>query len=376
MRMPRSCARAASVRRPSCSWATVTCCAGAASSWFAVMSFRPSCTRIQRTPGLSSASRSKRASALGPTYGSAPSCSRRLPAMPPLAIPMPMPANAGSACRRAASASGQRASWSSPAPMPSAIESPTMASVPPAPPPSTSTSARNQRVSSFFAAGRSGAAVASPGTPTYAVCSAAPWTVAAGTLCGRYRLTASGCSAGTARSTGSLSTLAPGAIVVPGRPPKVSCRSLEGAMRAPPVDSATRAVPMASGAVPYRFDRRTRTRLPATLVRTTWRSVCAASAGPAESSEFDQPVRHAPSGAACAGRAVAASRVQSSRAARARAVIGDSGEWGTPIVARVCPPRNCQDWQAVRPVRQPGGGPRTRPGRACGSWRAPGRRRS
>src|SRR5262249_53512872 len=79
---------------------------------------------------------------------------------------------------------------------------------------------------------------------------------------------------GTARSTGSLTTGAPGGITIDACPPKVSGLP-EPVTRAEPLSlSAMCAAPTLRGQGPYSFERTTRTRLPPMLTRATCRTVC------------------------------------------------------------------------------------------------------
>ena len=90
---------------------------------------------------------------------------------------------------------------------------------------------------------------------------------------GRKMSMARSANAGTATPTGSLSAIAPAAMVVPGWPPKVSGRAEEGTIAASFWRSATLAAPTTSGKVPKTLLSTTRTRSPPMLVRTIWRSV-------------------------------------------------------------------------------------------------------
>jgi hypothetical protein len=90
------------------------------------------------------------------------------------------------------------------------------------------------------------------------------------------------------RQVGPGGTGAPGGIVMPVLPLKVSARSLPAAMPAPPWRSATWASPMRKGVVPSSLEMRIRTRVPPMVVCTIRRKVwllkvwvCAASGGPA-----------------------------------------------------------------------------------------------
>src|SRR5437764_6608851 len=133
-----------------------------------------------------------------------------------------------------------------------------------------------------------------------AVCMPDPWTVDTATSPGRWMLTGRSPGAGSAIATGSLSALAPGAIVTDARPSKVTGWSVPAWIRAAPACTARRTGPIVTGAVPYRLDRRSRTPDPAMLVRTTWRMVCAFSAGPVESGTAVQTGTQAPSDTGCA----------------------------------------------------------------------------
>src|SRR3954452_9223490 len=79
---------------------------------------------------------------------------------------------------------------------------------------------------------------------------------------------------GTSSATASLSAGAPAGILTEARPEKVSLRSESATMLEPlPARRATCASPTTSGPRPNSFESRTRSRLPARLVCTIWRSV-------------------------------------------------------------------------------------------------------
>ena len=80
-------------------------------------------------------------------------------------------------------------------------------------------------------------------------------------------------SGATASSTGSLIAGAPGGMVTEGLPLKVSARSDPASIAAPSPESATCAAPTTSGAVPYSLEITTRTWLPPSDTRATWRIV-------------------------------------------------------------------------------------------------------
>ena len=80
-------------------------------------------------------------------------------------------------------------------------------------------------------------------------------------------------SGASARSTGSLTSVAPARIDAVGAPPNVSRFDDAATIEASLSRSATLAAPISIGAVPNALLSTTRTRLPPMLVRTTWRSV-------------------------------------------------------------------------------------------------------
>ena len=96
--MPRARARATRAFMPSMIWAADTWSSGVVSMSAALTSLLPCSRMIQRTPGVLSASRSKRERPLGPMNGGLPSLRSRLPAMP--ALTTAIEAVEGCACRR------------------------------------------------------------------------------------------------------------------------------------------------------------------------------------------------------------------------------------------------------------------------------------
>src|ERR1017187_818276 len=87
-------------------------------------------------------------------------------------------------------------------------------------------------------------------------------------------LTARSAEAGALRSTGLLNTSAPGGIVMPGRPLKVSARSDPGTILEPAPRIARRAAPMVTALVPKAFESLTRNRSPPMVIWTISRRVC------------------------------------------------------------------------------------------------------
>jgi hypothetical protein len=98
--------------------------------------------------------------------------------------------------------------------------------------------------------------------------------VVTGVLSGRNRLTARSESAGTSRSTGSLSTVAPAAMFTVERPRNASARSDAGSVSASLRRRAMRAPPITSGRSPNVFESLILMRRPPALVctirRTLW----------------------------------------------------------------------------------------------------------
>ena len=84
----------------------------------------------------------------------------------------------------------------------------------------------------------------------YAFCFPSLCQVVVGEIWAKKAETATVASAGTSRSTGSLSAGAPGGIVTEGSPPKVSARSVPSLIEPPSPSSATCAASIVSGAVP------------------------------------------------------------------------------------------------------------------------------
>ena len=99
------------------------------------------------------------------------------------------------------------------------------------------------------------------------------WTVGNPVSSGRYTDTARSASAGTVRSTGSLTTIVPGGTTVDGRPPNVSARSEAGTIAAPFARSAMCAAPTFSVGFSSAFASDTRTRLPPRLACAIMRTV-------------------------------------------------------------------------------------------------------
>ena len=89
-------------------------------------------------------------------------------------------------------------------------------------------------------------------------------------------MTVSDSSAETGNAAGSDAATRPAEIVAERAPWKVSDRTVPGSTAAPSRVLAMVAPVTCSGLVPYRFDSRTRTRLPPRLTRMTCRTVWSA----------------------------------------------------------------------------------------------------
>ena len=203
-----------------------------------------------------------------------PSDNSRAPEMPALITATPCGA------RRLARKSGQRASIPRLALAPSVIESPRMATAcAPGWRLHLNRTEQKARRGGLYAGARRRCARPASGpagrsTPSRAHPSE---TWSTGLACGRWMLTVSRARSGTDRSTGSLTSGAPGATLAAGWPENVSVRRLPASMAEPDAASATVAAPMRSGTLPYAFDSTMRTRGPPTLRRATWRTVCPCS---------------------------------------------------------------------------------------------------
>jgi hypothetical protein len=75
------------------------------------------------------------------------------------------------------------------------------------------------------------------------------------------------------RSTGSLTSGAPGGMTAVALPPKVTGLTVAGSMASPPADKATVVFPIVTGRVPNSFESTMRTWSPPTLMRAICRTV-------------------------------------------------------------------------------------------------------
>jgi len=155
---------------------------------------------------------------------------------------------------------------------PSVIESPNATIAAEASGASTSTPEMNIQAVEVAAPGNSTTDVESPAL-MYAVRRAIECLVAGPVSSGRYTLMARSASAGISRSTGSLSALAPGGILIDGFPANVNTRSDPSTIADSWAWRATCAAPMVTADPPNAFDSCTRSRRPPMLARTNMRSV-------------------------------------------------------------------------------------------------------
>ena len=123
----------------------------------------------------------------------------------------------------------------------------------------TSTPASQNRASVVELTGITALAVKSPGGEMKEVCRPSKCQVAGPVFPGTKMLTARSLRSGTLRSTGSLTTSAPGGMVMDGAPPKVNVLSDPGTIDAAVARSAICAAPITRPPAP-KVDSRTRTR--------------------------------------------------------------------------------------------------------------------
>src|SRR5262249_8106834 len=120
--------------------------------------------------------------------------------------------------------------------------------------------------------GMTSLAVKSPAGETYEVWRDSKCQVAGPGGPGTKMLTPRGRGGGASRATGSLTTSAPGGMVMEGLPPKVRVRSDPATIAAPLPCRAMWAAPIVRALAP-KVDRRTRTSRPLMLVCTICRRV-------------------------------------------------------------------------------------------------------
>src|SRR5512142_195134 len=161
----------------------------------------------------------------------------------------------------------------------------------------------------FCAASKRVSATKLPSPERYVVSLASLCQVEAAATSGTKKLTATLESGASLRSTGSLTTGAPGGMVTEGAPPKVSALSVPGTMAPSAAPMARCTAPRVTGAFPYSLERTTRTLLPPTLTRAYWRTVWLRSDG-----GMDGLAKNVPSQTGC-GLAVQVGTQTSSAAA-------------------------------------------------------------
>src|SRR6185436_8660300 len=284
------------------------------------MSFTPSSTTTQCTPGTASTSRSKRASALGPR----PSRSRRLPPRPWFSTATfavaELPRN------RWASRFGQRSFLFVVEPRPSVIESPSTTIADARASAHTSRPLSTYQWSTVTAPGRSAAPATFPAWRNDVVREPG-WPVRAGGTDAKCTLTARFTNAVTSNATASDTICAPRGTVTEAAPSKLSAWSLAASMAAPPFDRATRTESTVRSPSPYAFERTTRSRVPSRDGWMTCRRVCPARPGAGGmfwgsvscGAETQLPTQRPSAGAGGAGAAMGerAARIARMRAGKA-----------------------------------------------------------